>query len=166
MPAVAYDVAAGDEGELGRGLLLVLHGRALPEVFELRLGEAVAAVFVHAAEAAGADAAAQELAVRPAYIHAAVRPGQLGGEARVVGVQVREEEVGLIHADAELPEPGRERLAALAPAKARVYDEAAPPVLNYIGVERAQRVLRQGHGYGVYVPFDVFVHGLSPFLCV
>ena len=82
----------------------------------------------------------------------------------MVRVQVRQADVRLLQADAELLKPREQRLAALLAPEAGVYEQAALPgrALDQVGVQVPQGVLRQGDVNAENVAFYLCIQALSP----
>ena len=160
--AIGEDVPVSYIGVVGHLDLLVLHGRAVVEVGQLLLREAEAAVFGGALPALG-HAAYQAPSVLTAYVEARALAGEVDGQAGVVGVHVREEDVRDGHIHVQLGQALGQSLTAGLKSEARVYQQVAVLALDYVGVQAAQGIVRQRHGYSIDVVFDVGVHFFSPF---
>ena len=80
----------------------------------------------------------------------------------MVGVQMGEKNIGMVHGDAKLPQPQQQGVPAVRLAKARVNEQVAGAG-DHLGVEIFQRIIGQGHCNGIKPRINFRYHKTTPF---
>ena len=162
--AVLQRVAVRDEAEVQLfHAVIFAHGRIAQEGYLLRR-KAQRDILLRPVRVGRGAEALQPLAVLAAYVHPRAGRGQVPGQARVVRVQVGEEDVRVLQAHAQLREALLQGVQALGAAEAGV-DEQMPPAArraDEVAVEVAQGIVRQRDGDGENIAFYLGVHVRPP----
>ena len=141
----------------------VLGRIAAPEQGRLLRGKAVSLILpVHPPPPLRAHGVLQPRQVRAADEDAAAGPDQLRGQARVVAVEVGEEDIRPVRVRADLLKLAGHGLPAGVLAEAGV-DQQVPLSREQVAVEIFQRVPHQRDVQAPQARFDLFRHGLPPF---